>query len=112
MQLQNDRGEPIPSALYIFGQYCGNEFEWSLEHNIYTYETVRAMLDEIEECVHLLMSDFHNKNWMDAKTRSVLMSRRSRRLVLFFYVNDKKLNSRPQPAVRRYIDSIGSFGKQ
>ena len=38
--------------------YCENEFEWSMEYNLYTYETVRAMLDEIEECAHLLISDF------------------------------------------------------
>ena len=50
---------------YPYGEarppYCGDEFEWSLEHNIYTYETVRTMLDEIEECAHLLITDFHNK---------------------------------------------------
>ena len=50
---------------YPYGEarppYCGTKFEWSLEYNIYTYETVRTMLDEIEECAHLLVTDFHNK---------------------------------------------------
>ena len=50
---------------YSYGEarpsYCGSEFEWSMEHNIYTYETVQTMLDEIEECAHLLKTDFHNE---------------------------------------------------
>lgn len=37
---------------YPYGQvrdrYCGSGFEWNLEYNIYTYETIREMLDEIE----------------------------------------------------------------
>ena len=40
--------------------YCEDEFEWSMEYNIYTYETIKKMLSEIEECAHLLRTDFHN----------------------------------------------------
>lgn len=49
--------------------YCDDEFEWSLEHNIYTYETVRTMLDEIEECVHLLMTDFDSEKLYGLKNK-------------------------------------------
>lgn len=39
-------------------QYCGSGFEWNLEYNIYTYERIRKMLDDIERCAGLLESDF------------------------------------------------------
>ena len=55
-------GEARPS-------YCEDGFEWSLEHNIYTYETVRTMLDEIEECAHLLATDFHNEKLNGLKNK-------------------------------------------
>ena len=58
---------------YPYGEarppYCEDGFEWSLEHNIYTYETVRTMLDEIEECVHLLATDFHNEKLNGLKNK-------------------------------------------
>ena len=39
-------------------QYCGSGFEWNLEYNIYTYERIRKMLDDIERYAGLLESDF------------------------------------------------------
>ena len=34
--------------------YNWDEFEWYLEHNFYTYDTVNRMLEEIERCCELL----------------------------------------------------------
>lgn len=49
---------------YPYGQvrdrYCGSGFEWNLEYNIYTYETIGKMLDDIERCAGLLKTDFDN----------------------------------------------------
>ena len=40
---------------------CYNEeFEWNLEHNVYTYDGVREMLCEIRESANLLEKDFHD----------------------------------------------------
>lgn len=39
---------------------CGNHFEWNLEYNIYTYETMCAMLADIEHCCYLLKTDYDN----------------------------------------------------
>lgn len=56
---------------YPYGQvrdrYCGSGFEWNLEYNIYTYETIRKMLDEIELCARLLETDFDNPALTDFK---------------------------------------------
>ena len=56
---------------YPYGQvrdrYCGSGFEWNLEYNIYTYETIRKMLDEIELCAGLLETDFDNPALTDLK---------------------------------------------
>lgn len=48
-------------------RYCGSGFEWNLEYNIYTYETIREMLDEIELCAGLLETDFDNPALTDLK---------------------------------------------
>ena len=39
-----------------------NRFEWNLEHNIYTYETMEKMLHEIEEKANLLATNFEDKS--------------------------------------------------
>ena len=41
-------------------EYTDNSFQWNLEYNIYTYDTVNAMLDEIERCAVLLKEDYYN----------------------------------------------------
>lgn len=41
-------------------EYCGNSFEWNLEYNIYTYETMHMMLADIERCCYLLKNDYEN----------------------------------------------------
>ena len=38
--------------------YCGNQFEWNLEYNVYSYKTMRVMLQDIEECIDLLEHEF------------------------------------------------------
>lgn len=41
-------------------EYTDNSFQWYLEYNIYTYDTVKAMLDDIERCAVLLEEDYYN----------------------------------------------------
>ncbi len=41
-------------------KYTDNSFQWNLEYNIYTYDTVKAMLDDIERCAVLLKEDYYN----------------------------------------------------
>ena len=36
----------------------GDGFEWNLEYNVYSYETMNRMLQEIEECINLLEQQF------------------------------------------------------
>ena len=58
---------------YPYGQsrdeYCGSEFEWNLEYNIYTYEAMKRMLDEISTVSELLKTDFDNPVLADIKKR-------------------------------------------
>lgn len=49
--------------------YCTDEFEWNLEHNLYTYETVEKMLQEIEDCSNLLKTDYNNPKIKKIKAR-------------------------------------------
>ena len=41
-------------------EYYNEEFEWNLEHNVYTYDGVREMLREIRESANLMEKDFHD----------------------------------------------------
>lgn len=41
-------------------QYCSSGFEWHLEHNIYTYDSISAMLSEIRQAAKMLQEDFDN----------------------------------------------------
>lgn len=41
-------------------EYYKEEFEWNLEHNVYTYDGVRKMLREIRESANLMEKDFHD----------------------------------------------------
>lgn len=50
-------------------EYCGSGFEWNLEHNIYTYETMNVMLAEIERCCDLLKNDYDNAELDGLKSR-------------------------------------------
>jgi hypothetical protein len=50
-------------------EYCGSEFEWNLEYNIYTYDAIKKMLDDIEHCAHLLKTDFENEELAELKKR-------------------------------------------
>ena len=43
------------------------EFEWNLEYNLYTYETVRAMLVDIEKCIDLLGKNYDDPYLEDVK---------------------------------------------
>ena len=43
-------------------EYYNEDFEWNLEHNVYTYEGVREMLREIRETANLLEKDFHDSS--------------------------------------------------
>lgn len=49
-------------------EYCSNAFEWNLEPNIYTYNTVERMQEEIDTCCRLLETDFNNPS-LDALKR-------------------------------------------
>ena len=49
--------------------YCGDGFEWNLEHNLYTYDTIRVMLDEIEKTADLLRHKFSDPALKELKKR-------------------------------------------
>lgn len=49
--------------------YCGNRFEWNLEYNVYSYETMRIMLQDIEECIDLLEHEFDDPYLVGVKER-------------------------------------------
>lgn len=53
----------------IRGDGVGNSFEWNLEYNIYTYETVNRMLADIEHCSKLLKTDYDNPELDELKKR-------------------------------------------
>ena len=42
-------------------------FEWNLEHNFYTYGTLRKMLKEIQETADLLECDWENPRLGEVK---------------------------------------------
>ena len=58
---------------YPYGQirdaYCEGGFEWNLEHNFYTYATMRQMLAEIEACADLMEQDYDAAELADVKKR-------------------------------------------
>ena len=41
--------------------YCGGDFDPNLTHNLYTYEIINNMINEINETTKLLEKDFNNK---------------------------------------------------
>jgi hypothetical protein len=45
------------------------EFEWNLEHNIYTYATVRKIIEEIRLTANMLRNDFDNPALAELKAR-------------------------------------------
>ncbi|WP_426349762.1 hypothetical protein ACPWSR_00630 [Alloiococcus sp. CFN-8] len=45
---------------YTCREFCGNDFQWNLEYNIYTYDSIRKMIVDIREYLELLQKDFHN----------------------------------------------------
>ncbi len=47
--------------------YCENRFQWNLDYNIYTYDTMKVMLNDIEECCNLLKTDYDNPKLDDLK---------------------------------------------
>ena len=59
-----DRDYPYGSAR---GEYCGTGFEWNLEYNIYTYEAMKQMQDEIERVSTLLQTNFEDPILTDIK---------------------------------------------
>ena len=44
------------------GEFAKNGFEWNLEYNIYTYDTMSKMLQDIDEKSYLLEHDFDNES--------------------------------------------------
>lgn len=52
-----DPSFPYDKSRSDFGEIV---FEWNLEYNLYSYDTMNKMLNEIEECAELLDSDFDN----------------------------------------------------
>ena len=42
----------------ISSDHCGTHFEWNLEYNVYSYDTMELMLDDIAECAELLEQQF------------------------------------------------------
>ena len=46
-----------------------NKFEWYLEHNIYSYSAVRAMIAEIRNVAEMLQRDFDNPALDEVKSR-------------------------------------------
>lgn len=44
-------------------------FQWNLEYNIYTYDIMREMLNDIETCCDLLKSDYDNPKLDELKER-------------------------------------------
>lgn len=53
-------------------EYCGRGFEWNLEYNIYTYDTMRMMLDDIKATANLLQTNFDNPMLDEVKKRLCL----------------------------------------
>lgn len=53
----------------IRDEYWEKEFEWHLEYNIYTYDTMRLMLAEIESCANLLEQDYDAEELAKVKER-------------------------------------------
>ena len=49
-----------PDFPYTCRDHCGNGFEWNLEYNIYTYDSIRKMLSDIKEHSDLLKRDYDN----------------------------------------------------
>lgn len=49
---------------FPYQKYCpyreSNHFEWNLEYNLYSYDTVDLMLQDIEECAELFEHEFEN----------------------------------------------------
>lgn len=45
------------------------EFEWNLEHNLYTYDAVKNIISEIQEISALFCTDFDNKKLDEIKKR-------------------------------------------
>lgn len=50
-------------------EFEGNEFEWYLTHNVYTYETIKNMICEIRHISQLFKDDFDNENLLPIKSR-------------------------------------------
>ena len=50
-------------------EFCGKGFEWNLEYNIYTYDTMRLMLAEIESCAILLEQNYDAEELAKVKER-------------------------------------------
>ena len=48
-------------------EYYNEEFEWNLEHNVYTYDGVKEMLYEIRESANILENDFHDSSLDELK---------------------------------------------
>lgn len=54
---------------YICRDDGGEAFEWNLEHNIYTYDTVRRMLTEIREEISVLKAELQSPTSVGQKDR-------------------------------------------
>ncbi|MBO4954013.1 MAG: hypothetical protein J6D04_02565 [Clostridia bacterium] len=39
---------------------CGLDFEWNLEHNVFTYKSIQTMIENIREHTRLLQTDYDN----------------------------------------------------
>jgi len=85
---------------FIFEKYYDNElskvfrndksidiYSWHYNYNVYTYETIMKIIDEIKEYVKLLKYDYKNHKLKDIKQRNVLKGPNDKivELIIMFY---------------------------
>lgn len=83
-------------------------FEWYLEHNFYTYDSIGKMLDEIEKTANLLESDYDNEYLKPIVEK--LVERYSINYMVEYDSEDYHVNKNDQPqAIKKNIHVVVDF---